>query len=88
MLIPVINLIDCKTKEAIAAYLFVPYMASKNTSKDDMTVFEYLKMNQLGCYKSDSRFEGYLTLWLRDFKTEIQMQSMKALGAGCIWAYK
>lgn len=62
MLILVINLIDYKTKEAITAYLFVPYMASKNTTKGDIIVFEYLNINYLGCYKSDSRFERYLTL--------------------------
>lgn len=84
---PVIDLIDCKTEGATAAYPFVPCMASESTTADNISVFEDLNINQLGCDKGELRFEEYLTLWWGDLKTEVQMLGMQSLGAGCVQAY-
>lgn len=46
--IPVINFINYKNKKAIAAYLFISCMASKNTIASNIKIFKYLNIYQLG----------------------------------------
>ncbi len=70
MPMPIIDFIDCKTKGATAAYPFTPCMTSKSMTKGNMTIFEDLNINQLGCDKGDPHFEKDLTLWWGDLKTE------------------
>lgn len=40
----VINVIDCKTKEAIKAYLFAPFIASKSMTTSNIIMFEDLNI--------------------------------------------
>lgn len=68
---PVINFIDCKIEETIATYLFVLYMASKSIISSNISIFEDLNMNELGCDKSNFHFEEYLIFYKRKFKIKV-----------------
>lgn len=50
---PVIDVIDCKTKRATRAYPFVPSMASKSTTAGNISVFEDLNITQIDRDKDD-----------------------------------
>lgn len=58
---PVINLIDCKTKKTITNYLFALCIVNKGTTKSNITVFKDLNINQLRYNKDDPSFEKNLT---------------------------
>lgn len=67
---PVINVIDCKTEGATIAYAFAPFMHNKSITADNIAVFEYFAIWQMGLSKDDFRWGDLLTLWWRDLKTE------------------
>lgn len=77
---PVINVINCKTKGATVTYAFVSSMHSKSISAGKIAVFEDLAIWQIGLSKDDSCWGDFLTLWWGDLKTEIQMLGMQING--------
>ena len=42
---PKVNVIDCKTKGSIMAYLFAPLMVSKSTTAGNIIVFKDFVIN-------------------------------------------
>lgn len=60
---PKVDVIDCKTEGSSSAFPFAPAMASENTTAGNISVFEYLNINQLGLTKDDPRFNKSLYIW-------------------------
>ena len=50
-----IEIIDCKTEGPTLAYLFALAMISKSTTAGNISIFEYLNINQLGLEKDALR---------------------------------
>ena len=50
---PVIDVINCKTKRSTRAYPFAPSMASKSITARNLSVFEDLNITQIGKDKDD-----------------------------------
>lgn len=57
---PKVNIIECKTKGTILAYLFASAIASKSIITINISVFEELNINQLGLAKNNSHFDELL----------------------------
>ena len=79
---PVINIIDCKTKSATVAYAFDPSMYSESITAGKIAVFKDLAIRQISLSKNDLRWGDLLTLWWGDLKTEVQMLGMQTNGIG------
>lgn len=81
-IMPVINVINCKTEGPTVGYAFAPSMHSESTTAGNIAVFEDLAIRQMGLTKDDSRWGDLLTLWWGDLKTEVQMLGIQSNGIG------
>lgn len=77
---PKVNIIECKTKDVISAFPFIPVMTSESTTARNINVFEELNINQLSLAKDDFCFDKLFYIWWGNLKTEVQILSMQNYG--------
>lgn len=60
-LIPIIKLINYKTKKSIQTYIFLPYIICKSTTINNIYIFQDLNINKLKYKKSYTYLENNQT---------------------------
>lgn len=60
---PKVEIISCKIKGSMIAYPFALAIANKNTIACNISVFEELKINQIGLSKKNLQFRELFTIW-------------------------